>query len=220
MLFIAMCVLSIGVIGALSDGQAKARNKSNVVNTQLLKGTVILLQEKVMNNEKEVEKLKGQLKKVKVQQEQTQTDLATLQASLHKQAAFSVTFDMVSQMKLDIGTGGTIRFDKIVTNIAGGYNPEDGRFTAPFAGVYAFFCSLRSINDRDWVVIDIVKGDIWLAQATGNGLNTPWDTGTAFATTHLDKGEQVFVKQHPGKGGSFVERGSLTTFSGMLVTAD
>nr|QBA18413.1 type 2 C1q domain-containing protein 3 [Littorina littorea] len=216
MLFVALCCFFVMANGVLGAAQAEDRTNGN--DNQSLLGIVVQLQAKVLSMENEAEKMKGKLRRVKVQQEQTQADLATLQASLHKQAAFSVTFDHVVQGRLNMGTGGIIRFDKIVTNIAGGYNVGTGIFTAPYAGVYAFSCSIRSINDRDWVSVSITKGDTQLAIATADGKIDHWDKGSAFATTYLDKGDQVFVKHYGGD--TYVERGVLTTFSGMLVTAD
>ncbi|XP_070176061.1 complement C1q-like protein 3 [Littorina saxatilis] len=213
MLFVALCcffVLANGVIGA---GQTEDTTNGN--DYQSLRGIVVQLQAKVLSMDNEAEKLKGKLQKV---QEQTQADLATLQASLHKQAAFSVTFDQVTQGRLNMGIRGIIRFDKIVTNLSGGYNLGTGIFTAPYAGVYAFFCSIRSINDRGWVTVSIVKGNTKLAHATAMGKYDLWDKGTAFATVHLQKADQVFVRHDTGD--TYVERGFLTTFSGMLVTAD
>ena len=42
-------------------------------------------------------------------------------------------------------------FEKAVTNIGNGYNPDDGVFTAPYDGIYQFSATiLADINGEVW----------------------------------------------------------------------
>ena len=132
-------------------------------------------------------------------------------------AAFSVTFSG-SQHPLNIGQSAPIKFDQVVTNIAHGYEPQNGIFAAPYAGVYAFFLSVRSDNGHGWLSVGIVSGSNVLATATADGADDFWDKGSVFVTTHLNKGQQVFAKHIAGD--TYLESGVMTTFSGVLVSAD
>lgn len=123
-----------------------------------------------------------------------------------------------SHNPLDIGHSAPIHFDQVVTNIAHGYDPQNGIFAAPYGGVYAFFLSLRSDNDHGWLSVGIFTGSTLLATATADGSSDFYDKGSTFVTTHLNKGQQVYARHTSGD--TYLESGYLTTFSGVLVSPD
>ena len=131
--------------------------------------------------------------------------------------AFTAAFPGFNR-DMNIGENAAIRFNKIVTNIGNGYNPLDGHFTAPYAGVYAFFASLRTLNVHGYTLLGIYKGPKLLASVTAEGRGDPWDRSSTFVVTHLDKGDQVYVRRYGGE--TWLEAGVFTTFSGILVTPD
>eukprot|EP00745_Piridium_sociabile_P034810 TRINITY_DN60098_c0_g1_i5.p1 TRINITY_DN60098_c0_g1~~TRINITY_DN60098_c0_g1_i5.p1 ORF type:complete len:239 (+),score=57.28 TRINITY_DN60098_c0_g1_i5:138-854(+) len=135
----------------------------------------------------------------------------------NQQVAFSVRYSGTKR-NLNVGTQGTLKYPNIITNVGNGYDPLTGHFTAPYAGTYAFYATLRSTNDHGWILLGIVKGRQVLIQFTGNGNVEHWDRGSGLVTTHLQKGEQVYVRQTGG--GTYLESGFLTNFSGMLLAAD
>ncbi|XP_076470975.1 EMILIN-2-like [Babylonia areolata] len=142
--------------------------------------------------------------------------LKVLNATKTKQVSFSVGFK--GMPIISVGSGGTVKFNKIVTNVGDGYDLNTGVFTAPQAGVYAFYASLRSSNSHLWIQLGIFKGNVDMVAFTGKGRDDHWDRGSGFVTAHLNKGEQVRVRQVGG--GTHLEAGPFTTFSGILVTAD
>ena len=133
--------------------------------------------------------------------------------------AFSVAFAGTDR-SLNIGENAAIRFNVIVTNIGDGYNSLDGHFTAPLAGVYAFYFSMRTLNDHSWLLVAIYKGNRQLAYATAEGQADTWDRGSIFVTTHVDKGDVVYARRTSGGGSTYLEGGMFTTFSGVLISPD
>ncbi|XP_076455205.1 uncharacterized protein LOC143289883 [Babylonia areolata] len=138
-------------------------------------------------------------------------------ATKPKQVAFSARYSK-SQTYISVGKSGTLKYDTVVTNIGNRFSPSTGIFTAPYAGVYTFYASLRSSNTHGYIVLGIFKSSTQLVMLTADGKGDLWDRGNGFVTTHLDAGEQAYVR-HIG-GDTHLETGGLTTFSGVLVAAD
>ncbi|XP_078317880.1 complement C1q-like protein 4 [Crassostrea virginica] len=113
---------------------------------------------------------------------------------------------------------GTLVFPKVITNVGSGYNPSDGVFTAPRAGVYVFFVNVQSYNSNI-VLVDIVLNGATkvrtLAYSTsGHGYN---EAGPNLAVLSLQTGDRVWVKHYSGQGYYTHSDGPITTFSGFLI---
>ena len=127
----------------------------------------------------------------------------------------------MSAYHVHIGTSSPFVFDAIVTNIGGGYNSHTGIFIAPFDGVYVFQFIVVNYVDSATVHAGIEKDGVVLAAGTsdveGDGTNS-YDDGSALVTTHLTKGDQVYVKRTDT--GERVNGGVYCNFSGFLISAD
>ena len=132
--------------------------------------------------------------------------------------AFSVRFttgDNNDGLALDPGS--TLKFDNVNTNIGGAYDPATGKFTAPVPGTYAFFVSTMAANGHDYLhrAIDLHDSVLVLTFAESGG--DSYDQGSSLVTTHLDKGQQLWVRESHGAA---VGGGVLTVFTGYLLQAD
>ena len=122
---------------------------------------------------------------------------------------------------VNIGGNSPFVFDIIVTNIGGGYNSHTGIFIAPFDGVYVFQFIVINNGDDPVVHAGIEKDGVVLAVGTsdveGDGTNS-YDDGSALVTTHLTKGDQVYIKRV--NYGERVYGNVFCNFSGFLISAD
>ena len=131
--------------------------------------------------------------------------------------AFTASFSPVQDN--NVGVGGVIKFNHVITNIGGGYSAATGTFTAPVQGTYGFFLSIRSDDVHGWV--DAVlqrKGQDLVHAAVQDPPADEYDKGTAFVTLNLTAGDKVSARQHAGA--TYLEKYHFTTFSGLLLFAD
>lgn len=132
--------------------------------------------------------------------------------------AFSVRFKTdPPDTGILLSTHSTLKFDDIITNIGNGYNPQTGIFTAPVGGVYGFFLTLMSVNQHPPTFLSINKHGVVLDEVFAEGSLDNYDQGSTQVTTHLQAGEQVWVRQESGNS---VRGGSWTVFTSYLLQAD
>nr|KAG5707860.1 hypothetical protein BaRGS_031591 [Batillaria attramentaria] len=150
----------------------------------------------------------------------TESRLSDLERIVQSQAGqksvgFTVQFsaDPVS----NVGVHGTFKFDRVVSNVGGGYDPHTGIFTAPVTGLYAFFLFLMAINDGD-IHVAIVKEGAQLDKVFAGGPGNSYDQGSSLLSKHMSAGEQVWVVQVTHD--TTVRGDTWTVFSGFLVHAD
>ena len=113
---------------------------------------------------------------------------------------------------------GTLVFDKVITNVGHGYNPRDGVFTAPRAGVYVFFFNVQSYTTQS-VHVDIVLNGATKVRtlAFDGGGSEYYEAGPNLAVLSLQTGDRVWVKRFSGHGYYTESDGPITTFSGFLI---
>nr|XP_022291261.1 multimerin-2-like [Crassostrea virginica] len=113
---------------------------------------------------------------------------------------------------------GTLVFPVVITNLGNGYNPSDGVFTAPTAGVYVFFVNVQSYDTKS-IYVDIVLNGATKVRTmaysyAGHGYH---EAGPNLAVLSLQTGDRVWVKHHAGQGYHTNSDSPLTTFSGFLI---
>ena len=108
---------------------------------------------------------------------------------------------------------GSLVFPKVITNVGNGYNPSDGVFTAPTAGVYVFFVNVQGYSSYN-INVDIVLNG---ASKVRTIAQTNYDAGPNLAVLSLQTGDRVWVKYYTGLGYWTYSDGPITTFSGFLI---
>ncbi|KAK7496716.1 hypothetical protein BaRGS_00012123, partial [Batillaria attramentaria] len=139
-----------------------------------------------------------------LQAQGTQMNVMSTQiAALQQPVAFSATFSANDIEGL--GTGQTLKFDKVLFNAGSGYDHTTGYFTAPV---------MLNIQHPEKVEVDLYKGSTRLVRSAG--CCTGYDSGSNMAAVHLEKGETTHVQVSQGS----IMWGYLhTTFTGYKLTA-
>nr|XP_022292090.1 uncharacterized protein LOC111103254 [Crassostrea virginica] len=107
---------------------------------------------------------------------------------------------------------GTLVFPKVITNVGNGYNPSDGVFTAPRAGVYVFFVNVQGYSTHEVDVDIVLNGETKVRIMAYNN----FDAGPNLAVLSLQTGDRVWVKHYGGQG-YLTNSDPITTFSGFLI---
>ena len=114
-------------------------------------------------------------------------------------------------------TGNTLIFPNVITNVGNGYNPSDGVFTAPRAGVYVFFVNVQSYNTQAIYVDIVLNGATKVRTMAETSSIDHYDAGPNLAVLSLQTGDRVWIKRYAGSGYYTYSDGPVTTFSGFLI---
>ena len=74
---------------------------------------------------------------------------------------------------------------------------------------------MMSCNYQPWMEAEIDKDNVVLGYVWADGKSDHNDQGSVMVTTHMDKGDRVWVKHRKGSTGIYGH--SYTVFSGVLV---
>ncbi|OWF45156.1 Complement C1q-like protein 4 [Mizuhopecten yessoensis] len=117
---------------------------------------------------------------------------------------------------MPLTSGETIRYNKVFTNIGGGYDVTTGNFKAPKGGVYAFTIHGYDANTDKAMWIELKKNTELLVSISG--YNSHSSAGNS-VIVYLSAGETVYVQARPNQ--SFSLFGKIdqvyATFSGYMI---
>nr|XP_022291259.1 uncharacterized protein LOC111102701 [Crassostrea virginica] len=185
-------------------------DKKHLEYIDRINDTTILLKSDI--DQYEIDRLKlsaavSSLELFRINQTQSKCDVST---------RIGFTAGVTSQ--ITSWNSGTLVFPKVITNVGSGYNPSDGVFTAPRAGVYVFFVNVQSYNTQN-IYVDIVLNGATKVRtmAYSGGSTDTYEAGPNLAVLSLQTGDRVWIKHHSGQGYSTSSGGPLTTFSGFLI---
>jgi hypothetical protein len=121
-------------------------------------------------------------------------------------------------------SSGTLIFNKVLHNQGAGYDSSSGVFTAPSAGVYAFYVSITSYSTNE-IHVDITLNGYAQVTASAKGGSGdddydsyayPYQTGSNMAIISLQRGDRVWIQYRSGTGYNS-NSVPITTFTGFLI---
>lgn len=149
--------------------------------------------------------------------QQHTSQLSALTAMVNNQVYFTAHMSD-SQHPVHVGTSNTpFKFDDVVTNFGNAYNPQTGVFTAPVSGVYVFYVQMMKHDNGPETTFIMQKGGAILCMNSLDDGNN-YDKSTCLVTTHMQRGETVFVTRYSGS--DFLQGWWYCAFSGFLLSPD
>ena len=127
--------------------------------------------------------------------------------------SINVAFSAFPASTIDFDSGITVKYDSIVTNIGGFYNPETSIFTCPTDGIYLFSVSFYTYDNR-LMTGNIVRDGTVLLQ-----LYSDFEEDQQASTTVLTEClafDSVWVEC--AEDNSELRSGRRSSFSGVLIT--
>ncbi|XP_028825402.1 C1q-related factor-like [Denticeps clupeoides] len=113
-----------------------------------------------------------------------------------------------------------LKFDDVVTNLGGNYDPAVGKFLCKIPGTYFFtYNVLMRGGDGTSMWADLCKNGQVRASAIAQDQDQSYDYASNSVVLHLDAGDEIFIKLDGGKahGGN---SNKYSTFSGFILFAD
>lgn len=172
--------------------------------------------------EAEMTGIRTQLAALEARMEARMDKLATQQQEYIAKASqrkASVAFTAhMSSGRVIVSKTSPFAYDAVTTNIGNSYNPLTGVFTAPVSGLYVFYFQIMVHGSEPTIYAGITKEGTMIASMPAQGAPNQYDQGSALAATHVNKGEQVYVKWN--LGGTYTEGGWWNAFAGFLLLPD
>lgn len=115
----------------------------------------------------------------------------------------------------------TIKFDLVVTNEGGHYNPGDGVFVSPVSGAYLFSWTAMT-HGTNYEFTELRVENVVKAKVASSGAANHYSPGTTTLVCHVDKGDHVWVETSSGTPTNYLyDWGEDTTsFMGLLIHED
>ncbi|KAK3583649.1 hypothetical protein CHS0354_021386 [Potamilus streckersoni] len=114
---------------------------------------------------------------------------------------------------VNLGIHQTIVFDKIVTNIGGGYHHSTGIFIAPISGVYVFHVTAMSTPGKNQFLM-LTKDGAGIQLLYTEAI-TNYESASITVPLELGKGSEVWVQTETGMG--TIHGYTQTIFTGFLL---
>ncbi|CAG2214812.1 C1QL [Mytilus edulis] len=126
-----------------------------------------------------------------------------------------VGFNAVLTHDVSLGPLQTVVFDTVITNVGQAYEPRDGQFSAPYAGLY--LVSTTICSERQSVVhVELVKNGVQLAAIYGDD----YDFGSQTIVVQMNENDRIWVRHFIDAGIGTINNDAkrhYSTFSGTMI---
>ena len=125
-----------------------------------------------------------------------------------------VAFTSMLSKDTTIGPRAILKYDHVVTNWGGAYEPTTGIFTAPYDGLYSISCTLMSYPSNH-VHLEMMKNGQRISILFSNAKTYP----QASQTLHLilNKGDRIWMQNHNNHNAKLHDWKVYNVFSGILI---
>ena len=126
----------------------------------------------------------------------------------------TVAFTALLSTDTTIGPPAILKYDHVVTNWGGAYQPTTGIFTAPYDGLYSISCSLMS-HPSNYVHLEMMKNSQRISIVFPTSKTYP----QASQTLHLilNKGDRIWMQNYNNQNAKIRDWKVHNVFSGILI---
>lgn len=112
----------------------------------------------------------------------------------------------------------TVVFSKVLSNVGGAYNNQDGVFTVPISGTYIFFCKItQSSNKYDMLFQFTLNGSAMTNNMVYGRSDHAYRTSSNLIVLQLIPGDRVWIKMVLGGRHYSYGAGGDQSFSGFML---
>ncbi|XP_055999788.1 hibernation-associated plasma protein HP-27-like isoform X4 [Ostrea edulis] len=130
------------------------------------------------------------------------------------QRGASVAFTALLSKETTVGAYAVVKYDHVLTNWGGAYQPTTGVFTAPYNGLYSISCSLMSYPSNS-VHLGIMKNGIKLSVVFSAAKTYPQSSQTLQLL--LNKGDKIWMRNNNNVAAKMLDGKVYNVFSGFLI---
>ena len=125
-----------------------------------------------------------------------------------------VAFTALLSNDTTIGPRAVLKYDQVVTNLGGAYQPTTGTFTAPYDGLYSISCTLMS-HPSNVVPLEMVKNGQRISMLYSGAKTYPQSAQTLHLI--LNKGNQIWMQNYYKHTVTIHDLNVYNVFSGILI---
>ncbi|XP_056009960.1 complement C1q-like protein 3 [Ostrea edulis] len=126
----------------------------------------------------------------------------------------NVAFTALVSKDITVASMAVVKYDHVLTNLGGAYQPKTGVFTVPYNGIYTISCSLLS-HPANYVHLDIMKNKAVLSTLFAAAKTHPHSGQTLQLV--LKKDDKIWVRNANNKPRMLHDRKVYNMFSGVLI---
>ena len=126
----------------------------------------------------------------------------------------TVAFTAMLSNDTTLGPRAILKYDHVVTNLGGAYQPTTGIFTAPYDGLYSMSCTLMS-HPSNYVHLAMMKNGQSISLVFSNSNTFPQVSQTLHFI--LNKGDRIWMQNHNNQTAKIHDWKVYNVFSGILI---
>ncbi|XP_048743452.2 uncharacterized protein LOC125656872 [Ostrea edulis] len=132
----------------------------------------------------------------------------------HVESGRTVAFTALLSKDTTVSAYAVVKYDHVMTNWGGAYQPTTGVFTAPYNGLYSISCTLMSYYTNP-VHLEVVKNGIRLSVVYSANRTYPQSSQTLQLL--LKKDDRIWIRSNNDVTRTIHDRSVYNVFSGFLI---
>ena len=125
-----------------------------------------------------------------------------------------IAFTSILSNYTTLGPRAVLKYDQVLTNWGGAYEPRTGTFTAPYDGLYSLSCTLIS-HPNNFLHLKMVKNGQKICMLYSAPRTYP--QSAHILNVILNKGDRIWMQNHNSWNAKIHDGHMFNVFSGYLI---